>query len=94
MKKILALLALAALAGCAGMSATDAIANAEAEINVTEGLGMLWTTTENALAEAKKAQAAGEEKKAVKLAQKAAHEARLAQQQAQANATAAPYYPN
>ena len=55
---------------------------------------MLWSTTETLLAEAKKAQAEGSHEKAYMLAQKAALEARLAQQQAQANATAQPYYPN
>jgi len=94
MKKILCLLAIAALTGCASTSVKNAIAKAEAEMKVTEDKGMLWSTTETVLAEAKKAQAAGDHEKAFKLAQKAALEARLAQQQAQANATAQPYYPN
>ena len=92
MKKILSMLAIAALTGCAGVSVTDAIANAEAEIRAAESREMLWSNTENLLAQAKAAQAAGDNKKAVKLAQQAALEARLAQQQAQANAQ--PYYPH
>jgi hypothetical protein len=92
MKKILSILAIVALTGCAGASVKKAIANAEAEIKVAENRGMLWTTTENLLAEAKKAQVAGDNKKAVKLAQQAALEARLAQHQAQASGQ--PYYPN
>jgi len=94
MKKILSILALAALTGCAGVSVKNAIANAEAEIKAAENGEMLWSNTENLLAQAKTARAAGDNKKAVKLAQQAAHEARLARQQAQANATAQPYYPN
>jgi hypothetical protein len=93
MKKILSLLAIVALTGCAGVSVTDAIANAEAEIKAAQNKDMLWSNTENLLAQAKTAQAAGDNKKAVELAQKAAQEAKLAQQQAQANATAQPYYP-
>ena len=92
MKKILSLLAIVALTGCAGVSVTDTIANAEAEIKAAQNEDMLWSNTENLLAEAKKAQAAGDNKKAIKLAQRAALEARLAQHQAQASGQ--PYYPN
>lgn len=80
------------IGGCAGVPVTDAITQAEAEVRRADSLGMLWTTTEKLLADAKAAQQAGDQDKALALAQKAEREARLAQAQAEANATVTPDY--
>lgn len=98
MKKTLIVTVLAgtfALAGCAGQQQAggqkdfdDLVAKAEQEIKLAAKSGFLWTNTEKFLDEAKKAKAAGDMDKAMKLAKKALAEAQDAQKQAKSQANA------
>lgn len=91
MKKaiIISLLALG-LTACAGMRAdkeyNDLVAQAEKEIKLAKESGFLWTNTEKFLEDAKAAKEAGDTAKATSLVKKALDEAKLAQEQAKANA--------
>ena len=91
MKKlvIVSLLAIG-VTGCASMRAdreyTDVVAKAESEIKLAQQSGFLWTNTEKFLEDAKAAKEAGDTAKATQLAKKALDEAKLAQEQAKANA--------
>jgi hypothetical protein len=75
-----------------GSAADQAIAQAEAEIKAAKGANYLWSNTEKFLEDAKKAKAEGNNEEAVKLANKAAKHAKLAQQQAKDNANARPRF--
>ncbi|MFV1996932.1 MAG: SoxXA-binding protein [Acidiferrobacterales bacterium] len=91
MKKIIISSALAfaliGLGGCAsGPSADDAIAEAQKEMKVAKKMNYLWRDTGKILKKAKKAKANGDTKKAVKLANKALSQAKMAQAQAKAEA--------
>jgi len=91
MKKIIisSVLALvfSGLVGCAsGPSANDVIAEAEKEMKVAKKMNYLWRDTGKILKKAKKAKANGDTKKAVKLANKALSQAKMAQAQAKAEA--------
>lgn len=93
-----------ALGGCAEMDTKPAsaassnpalaetIASAEKEIAAAKK-GSIWRDTEKFLEEAKKAQAAGKDDEAMKLAKKALKQAQLAQKQAQAE-TGKPHFSN
>ncbi len=77
----------------ASSSAVDqAIAQAEAEIKAAKGANALWSNTEQFLEDAKKAKADGKNEDALKLANKAAKHAKLAQQQAKENTNARPHF--
>lgn len=87
------------LAGCAsaGYSQQDynnVVKQAEAEIAVANKLGFTWRDTEKFLKESKKAHAAGDMDKAMKLAKKALRQAQLAQQQAKEQANPRIAFPN
>lgn len=83
----------AATTPAVGSSAVDeAIAQAEAEIKAAKGANALWSNTEKFLEDAKQAKADGKNEEALKLANKAAKHAKLAQQQAKENANARPRY--
>jgi hypothetical protein len=69
------------------------IANAEKEIAAAKKVG-IWRDTEKFLEDAKKEKAAGKNDEALKLAKKALKQAQLAQQQAAAQTSAKPAYPN
>ncbi|MFP5349513.1 MAG: hypothetical protein ACLGHO_06680 [Gammaproteobacteria bacterium] len=91
MKKALVVSALAlTITGCAAMRAdreyNDLVSQAEAEIKLAQQSKFLWTNTEKFLEESKKAKEAGNTEKAIQLAKKALEEAKLAQEQAKANA--------
>lgn len=91
MKKALIVSVLAlAVTGCAAIRAdreyNDLVAKAEAEIKLAQQSGFLWNNTEKFLADAKEAKQAGDTTKATSLAKKALEEAKLAQEQAKANA--------
>ncbi len=108
MKKLVLLFSFAALlSACAGQpetkpssaapaassSAVDqAIAQAEAEIKAAKDAKALWSNTEKFLEDAKKAKADGKNEDALKLANKAAKHAKLAQQQAKENANVRPQF--
>lgn len=108
MKKLVLLFSFAALlSACAGQPGTQsaaatpaassstvdqAIAQAEAEIKAAKDANALWSNTEKFLEDAKKAKADGKNEEALKLANKAAKHAKLAQQQAKDNANAQPHY--
>ena len=77
----------------APLSAADAIASAETEMTKAKNMGGLWTSAEDILTNAKAAQAAGDQDKALKLANEALKQARLGEQQAQDSAIAGPNYP-
>lgn len=80
-------------ATAASTSAVDqAIAQAEAEIKAAKDANALWSNTEKFLEDAQKAKAEGKNEEALKLANKAAKHAKLAQQQAKANMNARPHY--
>jgi flagellar basal body L-ring protein FlgH len=72
--------------------AQSAIANAEAQIKAAKQKDALWSTTDKLLEDAQKAEKAGDNETAVKLAQKAAKQAMLAQHQAQEYANTQPHY--
>jgi len=87
-----------ALGGCAGGGASSddynkVASEAEAEIAVANKMGATWRDTEKFLAESKKAAKDGDMEKAMKLANKALKQAKLAQEQAKAHANAGPWYP-
>lgn len=106
MQKIVLTLALAAaLSACAGPSSTGtaggsaskadadrAIANAQAEIKKAGKMDALWSNTDGFLKQAEEAEKAGDNAKAVKLADKAAKHAQIAQAQAQSQTNAKPWY--
>lgn len=105
MNKTLCVLALVAVfaAGCAGQAtksgasadsaaADKAIAEAKAEMKKTDEMHYLWTSTVAALKGAEQAKAEGDFKKAVKLADTAANQAKTAQQQAKDNMNPTVYY--
>lgn len=106
MNKTLCVLALVAVfaAGCAGQAtqqsgastdsaaADKAIAEAKAEMKKTDEMHYLWTSTVAALKGAEKAKAEGDFKKAIKLADTAANQAKTAQQQAKDNMNPTVYY--
>jgi hypothetical protein len=105
MKKLVLLFSLATLlSACAGQPGTQpssatsssavdqAITQAEAEIKAAKNANALWSNTEKFLEDAKQAKADGKNEDAVKLANKAAKHAKLAQQQAKENANARPHY--
>ncbi len=99
MKKTLLLATLAlGLGGCAAMQESkdldNAIADAEKEIAAAKKTNFTWRDTEKFLDDAKKARDAGDTAGAMKLAKKATSEAKLAQKQAQDNASPKPHYPN
>lgn len=86
-------LGLAASSAFAAEESYDSIvAAAKKEIEAADQMGHLWRDTEKTLKEAEKAMKAGDEKKALKLAQQALGEARAAQQQAKDQANAKPQY--
>jgi hypothetical protein len=68
-------------------------AEVELEIRAAEKTGFLWRDTEQVLREARLAQSEGRYDDARTLANKALHQAKLAQQQARDNADAKPVYP-
>ncbi|MBE9516121.1 MAG: SoxXA-binding protein [Proteobacteria bacterium] len=94
MKKSLIIAALTvALGACAtGPDPSTTIAEAEKEIKVAKSMNFLWRDTEKFLKQAKKAQKAGDNEKAGKLAKKALDQAKLAQKQAKDNKNAGPKY--
>jgi hypothetical protein len=67
---------------------------AEKEIRAADQLGFLWRDTEKLLDDARTARKQNRHDEAMKLAQKALEQAKLAQQQAQANANAGPSFPS
>lgn len=98
MRKTILFSALAiALAGCASGGSSDEYnklaAQAEAEIAVADKMGATWRDTEKFLDESKKAAKDGDMEKAEKLAKKALKQAKLAQEQAKAQANVKPWYP-
>jgi len=82
--------------GCAtiqqGMEAESTIQKADKQVAAAKSMKFEWTTTEKALAGAKKAYAAEDYETALKLAKKALREAELAQAQAKHEANAKPVY--
>ena len=94
MKKVLLVVAATVItAGCAtGPSYDELAAQAKSEIKIAKSMDFLWRDTEKSLKAAEKANAEGDSVKAKKLAQKALDQAKMAQQQAQDNAGAKPYY--
>lgn len=95
MKKVLLVTAaIMLIGGCASNNAEfdSLVAQAEKEIKVAKSMDFLWRDTEKVLAEAKKAQDAGEDAEATKLAKKALNQAKLAQKQAKDNANVRPVY--
>ena len=99
MRKTILISALAmTLAGCAGGGASSddynkLVAEAEAEIAVANKMGATWRDTEKFLDESKKEAKNGDMENATKLAQKALKQAKLAQEQAKAQANVKPWYP-
>jgi hypothetical protein len=80
-------LALSGLIGCAsGPSFKDVVAEAEKEMKVAKKMNYLWRDTGKILKAAKKAKDSGDDKKAMKLANKALSQAKMAQVQAKAEA--------
>lgn len=74
-------------------SAVDqAIAQAEAEIKAAKEAKALWSNTEKFVEDAKAAKAEGKNEDALKLANKAAKHAKLAQQQAKENVNVRPRF--
>ncbi len=95
---LLAVLALSA-GGCAthtaksGPSVADTIAAAQQAVDSAHQAHVdLWLKTAAYVKEAKQLQAAGKSEEAMKLAQKALDEVHMAEQQAQADASAGPSY--
>jgi len=91
-----ALVAGGMLGGCAGVqkySAADAaIAAATQEVKAAKAANNVWSNTEKTLDEAKTARANFQADEALKLANKARDEAKLAQAQARDQAEAKPHY--
>lgn len=105
-KIVLTMALAAALSACAGQSATrgeasgnvskadvdQAIAHAQAEIKKAAKMDALWSNTEGYVKQAKAAESAGDNAKALKLANQAAKDAQVAQAQAESQKNAHPYY--
>ncbi|MEN8132701.1 MAG: SoxXA-binding protein [Pseudomonadota bacterium] len=85
----IALFATIALLGCTTIQATgtndvsQAITAAKAAQKKADALEGAWTTTDTLIKKAEQAAAKGDNKKALQLAKKAEHEAKLAQAQAE-----------
>jgi len=91
MKKIIVssvlALAFSGLVGCqSGPSFDDVVAEAEKEMKVAKKMNYQWRDTGKILKQAKKAKDSGDNKKAMKLANKALDQAKMAQMQAKAEA--------
>ncbi len=99
MKKALTIAALTLTLGACATTpdtseADNAIAAAEKEVAAAKKTGFLWRDTEKFLDAAKKAKADGDIAGAVKSANKALSEAKLAQVQAKDNTNPKPRYSN
>jgi hypothetical protein len=97
MKKIIISGAIAlfasSLIGCeSGPSYDDLVAEAEKEIAVAKKMKFEWRDTGKIMKQAKKAKESGDSAKAKKLVQKAIDQAKIAQQQAKAEANPKPTY--
>lgn len=81
------------LIGCAsGPSYEELVAEADKEIKVAKSMNYLWRDTGKLMKQAAKAKADGNNSEAKALVQKALDQAKIAQQQAKAEANAKPTY--